>query len=207
MHRPLIIAFGFEARSGKGECCETIYKQRSLENGGRFNILRISFAQRLRDEIHTALTLYPSSLSMQDRMKALCNWAGVAYDPNPIFDDLNPFGKQRRLQQWWGTELRRTANPRYWLDFVDEQIRVAAPDVVLIDDMRFLNEAEWAESNNGITVRTVRVGLKPIQNGLPGHISEAQLVNYPFKFQITARDGQLPWLRSQALHLFDYLTR
>jgi hypothetical protein len=213
MNRPIILSFGFEARSGKGECCQTIYKRHSIEHGGKFNILRISFAQRLRDEIHDAMWTrrFPYDRNdpkqQQAAMASLCHWAGIEYDPNPLFDDLNPFGKQRRLQQWWGTEYRRQQNPRYWLDYVDERIHIAKPDVVAIDDMRFGNEAEWTETNNGITVKTTRIGLKPIQNGIPGHISESQLANYPFMYQITAREGQLQWLRSQALNLFDFVTR
>jgi hypothetical protein len=207
MNKPLIIAFGYEARSGKGECCNTIYQQHSLEHGGRFNIFRASFAQRLRDEVHESLNLYPSSLPVQEQMKALCNWAGVEYDPNPLFDELNPYGKQRQLTQWWGTEYRRAQNTDYWLNHVVDQIRIAAPEIVLIDDMRFPNEFDWIAAVGGKTVKMTRLGLKPIQNGIANHPSESAIANKPFEYFITARDGQLPWLRSQALHLFDFLTK
>jgi hypothetical protein len=212
VNRPIIIAFGYEARSGKGECCDTICRQHSLDFGGKLDIFRISFAQRLRDEIHEAMWdhWFPCDRDdprqQQAAMASLCHWAGVEYDPNPLVDHLNPYGKQRKLQQWWGTEYRRRQNPRYWLDYVDEQIKLAAPQVVLIDDLRFPNEHEWA-TENGITVKTTRLGMKPIQNGIAGHESESAIANHPFHYYITARDGQLPWLRSQALNLFDFITK
>lgn len=210
--KPLILAFGFEARSGKGECCDTIYKKHSLEHGGSYNILRISFATRLRDEIHDAMTAhwkqhFPGIARVhkddhQLAMKIVCEWAGVEYDRNPVFDDLNPFGKQRKLQQWWGTELRRAENPRYWLNHVEGQIATAVPDVVLLDDLRFPNEHEWVRAN-GIAVKTTRLGHAPISNGIPGHVSEQALANHKFDYYITVNDGELAELRAMALEVFD----
>jgi alpha-L-fucosidase len=217
MNRPLILAFGYEARSGKGECCSTIHLQHSLEHGGRFDIFRISFAQRLRDEVHEAMAThwnahYPgrpmhNKDDQQFAMKLVCEWAGVEYDPDPLVDELNPYGKQRQLTQWWGTEYRRAQNTDYWLNYVVDQIRIVAPEIVLIDDMRFPNEFDWITAVGGKTVKTTRLGMKPIQNGLANHPSESAIANKPFDYYITARDGQLPWLRSQALHLFDFITR
>lgn len=206
MSKPIVIAFGYEARSGKGECCSTIYNRHSCDRGGEFSILRVSFGQRLRDEVHEALFTTYNDGNLQNGMKALCQWAGVSYDPDPIFDELYPYGKQRALLQWWGTEYRRAQNPDYWLDFVDEQIRVSQPEIVLIDDLRFPNEFNWS-AKRGATVNTNRLGARPLQNGVPGHTSESALVGYPFDYFITARDGQLPWLRHQALSLFDFITK
>lgn len=207
MSKPLVIAFGYEARSGKGECVSSIYRKHSIDYGGEYDIFRISFGQRLRDEVHDALRRqHHAGKDIQEAMRSLCKWAGVDYDPNPIVDELYPYGKQRQLLQWWGTEYRRAQNPDYWLDHVDEEIKLAKPDVVLIDDMRFPNEHEWA-TVHGITVKTTRLGAKPIQNGIKGHVSESAIADHPFDYYITARDGQLPWLRHQALSLFEFVTK
>jgi hypothetical protein len=87
---------------------------------------------------------------------------------------------------------------------VDEQIKLAAPDVVLIDDLRFPNEHAWA-TKNGTTVKVTRVGLKPIDNGIAGHVSESAIANHPFDHNIVVNDGELEQLRAKALHVFDYI--
>lgn len=205
MDKPLILAFGYEARSGKGECCDTIYQRHSRTCGGQYDILRISFADRLREEIHERLAkiMRYRKLGVQDAMKALCDWAGVEYDPNPVVDKLNPYGKQRKLQQWYGTEYRRAQDPDYWLNIVRDQARVVRPQIVLIDDMRYENEHGWVYEE-GVTVKTARIGVAPI-NGIAGHRSENAIAHLPFHYYITANDGQVDWLRVQALNLFDFV--
>jgi hypothetical protein len=201
-HKPVVIAFGYTARSGKGECCDTIYSTHSVEHGGKYNILRLSFAQHLRDEIHEALSHYATfERDPQDAMKALCGWAGVDYDPHPLIDAIYPWGKQRQLLQWWGTEYRRARNPNYWLDYADAQIKASGADVVLIDDLRFENEFAYVKAN-GYTVETRRVGMKPICNGIPGHTSEGALKGFPFDYLIEVKDGQLDLLHQKALVMF-----
>lgn len=216
MNNPLIIAFGFEARSGKGECVSTIYNKHAIENGGDYNIFRISFAGKLREEIREAMDRHwkyhfgeKPRVNWDDHqlaMKFVCEWAHVPYDPNPPVDETNPFGKQRPLQQWWGTEYRRSQNESYWLDYVVDQVRIADSEVVLIDDLRYPNEFEWADEH-GITVKTTRIGNKPITNGIPGHVSENAIADRAFAYNIVAGDGQLPWLKQQALNLFDWITK
>jgi hypothetical protein len=203
--KPVIIAFGFEARSGKGECCDTIYKRHAIEHGGRYKILRASFAAKLRDEIHQAVRGWMAlGYGPRDAMRLVCYDAGVAFDVDAPIDALNPYGKQRRLQQWWGTEFRRAQNTDYWLNAVEETVGAFAPDVVLIDDMRFPNEHEWVRQR-GRTVRTSRLGFIPISNGIAGHVSESALARHTFDYNIIVNDGELSLLREKALQVFDHV--
>lgn len=63
----------------------------------------------------------------------------------------------RYLMQHYGTEVRRGDNPKYWTLLWIENMPTA--DIVLVDDVRFMNEANAVKSKDGILVRLVRGDL------------------------------------------------
>lgn len=66
-------------------------------------------------------------------------------------------GIMRELMQNFGTELRRSENANYWTDKWEESIKGIKD--VLVDDCRFLNEAEVVRRNGGVIVRMVRTDM------------------------------------------------
>lgn len=98
------------------------------------------------------------------------------------FYDRTKKGRYRTLLQWWGTEFRRYDDKDYWitkfkeyvksLDLENEQV------VVIVPDMRFINEAEAVDT----TVLILRNNY--LDDSYVEHISERELDDYPFDFAI-----------------------
>lgn len=104
----------------------------------------------------------------------------------PFFKDLDlQIGLRwmtgRELLQWWGTEVRRKADACYWSDkmrgYLFEQEEEGCP-LVVIDDVRFLDEAALITASGGKLYRLV-----PYNGWNPGpnaeHASETALDDYP----------------------------
>lgn len=107
-----------------------------------------------------------------------------------------------RILQWYGTFARET-NPNIWVDLVAASIEKDQPDIAIITDVRFPNEAAFVKDKNGYTVECIRRQADGSQYTDPGrdpnHISETALNDYNFDFIITVRDGDLPSLKAKAL--------
>ena len=84
----------------------------------------------------------------------------------------------REILQWHGTDLRRAEDPDYWVrKMIDTLLQHEVPNTVIIDDVRFLNEAAMIKGTNGLLIR-----LNPYPEWKPGkyadHISETDLDDY-----------------------------
>jgi hypothetical protein len=138
----------------------------------------------------------------QRAMELLCDWAGVSYDTKPSYDDpLCPYGKQRALLQWWGSEYRRAQDPDYWVRKLEDTLisERAGVDVAVITDMRFPNEFELVQYLGGIPVRLDRPGYPDDDT----HQSETALNNFPFHYVISG--SSLTELKTNGLALFDQI--
>lgn len=96
----------------------------------------------------------------------------------------------RALAQLYGVS-KRDADPMYWVDRCLDDIEDLDPDGVVIDDVRFLNEAEELR-RNGYTL--IRLELEDAQHE-DTHISEIDLDNYDgWDYVISARLGDVDTL-------------
>lgn len=55
----------------------------------------------------------------------------------------------RELLQWWGTGVRRKADPHYWTDEMVNRIAVSMESVIIIDDVRFEDELAVVRGHRG----------------------------------------------------------
>ena len=63
----------------------------------------------------------------------------------------------RELLQWYGTEFRRAEDPDYWVKAMLHELDMLeihnGYDGVIIDDVRFPNEADLVKNNDGYLIR------------------------------------------------------
>lgn len=109
---------------------------------------------------------------------------GVIYDLDvqDLFDQKPP--AMRALMQNFGTDLRRVENSDYWVDLWVSKI--GAADIV-VDDVRFLNEAEALRSKGGLIVKVTVQGEEPFGGA---HLSEHEWLQIEPDYQIKARRGK-----------------
>jgi hypothetical protein len=207
----LIFGFGHRARHGKDTVAAAIKEAR----GGQYDILILPFAAALKKEVNDnamraggMIKLFDDGLRMpgtgymqeNENILTLPDW--VQYDPNaPMDDPLCPYGKQRTLLQWWGTEFRRSANPSYWVNKHKEEVEKEKPEVVLIPDVRFFNEVMYiGEYGDKVKVFNPRIPLTGTK-----HASEEELANYDGWDATIINDGSLDDLKQKAVDTFDML--
>lgn len=226
----LILGFGNKARHGKDSCAEAIidYYQRQHEAASKHGLIkhravkvqRLAFADALYKEVNEFLAITQSfDYSFQELFRMgvrevrggeICvdkipDW--VTPD-KPLIDPRAPLGKFPKLLQWWGTEFRRAQNPNYWVEAWKKAIDPKA-DVVIVTDVRFVNEAEAIKAASGVTIKVSRLNL----DGTPfvdptrdaNHRSEIELDDYNFDYRITVKTGDLILLESWAITLVNHL--
>jgi hypothetical protein len=129
----------------------------------------------------------------------------VQYDPQPSMEDPDcPYGKQRELLQWWGTEFRRSVNPKYWVNKVAERIAEEKPEIALITDVRFLNEIAFVQKY-GEAIKVDRPCLPQLAGMAGVHSSEAALAGFDGWDDCITNDSTLEEFRERVLFSFDML--
>jgi hypothetical protein len=121
--------------------------------------------------------------------------------PSPKEDPIYGY---TAILQWYGTEIARKTSPNQWIDIVASRIELEQPDIAVITDVRFPNEAAFIKNHDGFLVEIIRVNkdgtrfLDPSRD--PNHTSEVALDDYlGWDFTIRCKDGDLTALRSKAL--------
>jgi hypothetical protein len=108
------------------------------------------------------------------------------------------------ILQWWGTEIARKENPDCWVQALDNRLSTDNPEVAVITDIRFPNEAEYIKQKAGYLCEVVRLksdGTQFVDTGRdPNHPSETALNDYPYwDFTILCKDGDLKNLKRKSI--------
>ena len=95
----------------------------------------------------------------------------------------------RRILQWWGTEYRRSQDPDYWTKAWGHKVSKLDLNktLVLVDDVRFMNELNVIREFGGLIVKIERPGF----DGANNHSSETSLDEYRQWDGIIVNDGTL----------------
>jgi hypothetical protein len=205
----VIIGFGYRARSGKDSAVAEIIKQRGLLKPGeigngaeRYDIRRYAFADKLKQEVTQDMRMFggPKGVIEKYRQEYLMpDWVQLESNPD-MTDALCPFGKFRKLLQWYGSEFRRDHNgPDYWVRQLANTIELEKPAIACITDMRFENEMEFV-LQYGEAVRVDRDSLPPAT-----HISETALEDSTDWSLILENNGTLEEFLEGAVATFDEL--
>jgi ABC-type dipeptide/oligopeptide/nickel transport system ATPase component len=92
----------------------------------------------------------------------------------------------RTLMQNYGTEVRRMDNPDYWVDIWVKSISNSWAESVVVDDVRFKNEADAIKLQGGYLIKLNRPDLSPKTN----HTSETEQASIIPDCIITCEAGQ-----------------
>lgn len=149
----MIIGFSGLARSGKTTCSSYILEKYS----GMFE--KVNFKDGLIKELKQN---FPDLLAEIDNIQNDLDGIDSLFDRKPTL--------MRALMQNYGTEVRRGDNERYWIDKWNKAVSNIGKNVV-VDDVRFLNEADAVKLAGGIIIRIKRTDIQEAGN----HVSETEL--------------------------------
>jgi hypothetical protein len=228
----LLIGFGNKARQGKDEAAQAVknyFEDKSYQWNEAFNDGRsvkvgiFKFATALYEEVNAWLKVttqdgnaydplgsyvVPPDSTNGETYTPLPDW--VKPEPNAEISQLAPYGKHPLLLQWWGTEYRRKQDPHYWVKkLLNSVLKDSKLDIVLITDVRFLNEAAGIRHAGGYMVRIQRLDesgtqyLSPDRD--PLHRSEIELDNYIWDFELKIPHGHQALLGELAITYVEYL--
>ena len=138
----------------------------------------------------------------------------VKYVCKTFFDwDGQKDEKGRTLLQYVGTDVVRTQEPDYWVNFIADMIQLFYNewDYVLIPDCRFPNEIEYIQKVGRLDdtpydvthIRVVRQNfVSPLTEEQQKHPSETALDNYPYDYMML-NDRDLEWHRTSCRSLVE----
>lgn len=140
-----LIGFVGKKQSGKSTACNYIESK-------PLRVTRLNFKDALVSELEKNFPdLIQSIVSTLEKHY----WEGKPWTFKRLVAEKPPLF--RTLMQNYGTEVRRSDHDDYW---VVQWIRAARHhDFVIVDDVRFLNEAKAVKDMGGILVRINREGL------------------------------------------------
>jgi hypothetical protein len=133
--------------------------------------IRVAFGDLLKAEVADAFG-FPRGMCYDQRAKHSFMVPTFQFPGAP-----KPKMALRELLQWYGTEYRRKQDPGYWVRAMELEIarlRGLGYGLVVIDDVRFEDEAEMVLAHGGFLYRLQPyLGWKP--GPYAGHSSETAL--------------------------------
>jgi hypothetical protein len=154
---------GLSGKSGTGKSTTARHLHyRAGANGTQLGI--VSFAGALRQELIEAFG-----------------------DPNVDWGEKPTPVWMRNLLIAWGT-ARRSMSPHYWRSLLASTIRASSYCAVIIDDVRYKNEADWIRDAGG---HVVRLECVPAPLRVSSDASETELDDYAFDYTYIVPYGGL----------------
>jgi len=104
------------------------------------------------------------------------------------------------ILQWFGTEVMRKKNPDHWVHVLNDKIEFDNPEIAIVTDVRFPNEAAWVKNHDGFLVEVIRLNEDGTRyydpNRDKNHISETALDEYNgWDYIILCKSGDLKSLK------------
>lgn len=170
-----VIAFTGKKRSGKTSLVSAFM----AEVGGLgYTAVRVGFKQALLDQVKVH---FPDFLqSTADAMRNIENDGSWTIDK--VLED-KPSSIRQFLQNY-GTDLFRNEDPNYWTKKWVDNVSTLGTDFVLVDDLRFMNEAAAVKNLGGVIIRIKR----PSVGDSDTHLSEVEMDCIHADFEIEEED-------------------
>jgi phosphomevalonate kinase len=164
-----IIAFSGKRTSGKSTMADHLVE--------RYHAVKVSFADQLREEL-----------------------LSLGYPRHLVYG--KPTTTEMRALMIAHGQARRAIDPDYWVKKVIG--RLAQPTVygsglVVIDDLRFWNEADKLKFHRAVLVRVTRMDPPAFEAGVDDDPSETDLDEWgAWDFEVSASGGQVAHLKEAA---------
>ena len=156
------------------------------------NIVKISFADALKEEVEHIINLLRNNASLEHvayEMNVTKDEIFPMYEAMVQFDNVNKLTVNKKnstirfMLQYWGTDVRRKNDENYWVQkTVDKILEInKLGNVALITDGRFPNELKGVSKLNGITIQLDISKEKQIENLLnrDGILPNEEAFNHP----------------------------
>lgn len=156
-----IIAFTGKKGTGKSTACKYLEE--------KYGFTRVNFKDSLIAELKQYYSLVLDELAIVYGMPV-----------DELFIVKPP--AVRKLMQSHG-QMRREENPDYWVS--DWVVQTYANNLIVTDDVRFLNEAEKVRQRGGIIIRLERTDMEHTDT----HISETEMDNIVPDFTVVCNGG------------------
>lgn len=160
--------------SGKIGCGKSTLANMLVEMFPAGMAVKTAYGDLLKHEASKALG-FPVDWCYDQRLKAEMHVACAHFPGTP-----RKVMSVREILQWYGTDYRRNQDPEYWITAMRKYLRKLekVAFIVIIDDVRFPNEAELVHEFGGLLYR-----IEPHPEWQPGpyadHASETALDDYP----------------------------
>ena len=173
-----LIGISGKKHSGKTSTANVIIRLTKQYNPIRFKEWQIkSFAEPVK-RVCSYIACESYELYLNDKTKK-----------EEAFDNVT----RREFMTILGTDIARKVNSDIWINFMDKHIinREGKPYLIkntIIDDVRFVNEANYIKNNGGILIRLVG-DPGGLEDGLnSNHVSETELDDYPFEYVLDTNE-------------------
>lgn len=191
--------------SGKTTACNIIKKH--LDNVVQINF-KDALVQELKDNFPDLLCEIaqgmPQDCVPEEQEPFHDN--GANYQPgyictSPSFDDLFTLKPPlvRTLMQNYGTNVRRADESHYWVNEWIEKILDHRESTILVDDVRFLNEAGTVQGYGGTLIRLERTDLEATDT----HLSETEQQQIECDYTISVGQGELDKLEAELVKILN----
>ena len=197
----LLLAVNGKLAAGKDTIAPAV-----LERLGISNVVHIYYATALKDEVDKAIEIIYNTDSVRDAISLISNELAVKKEDAAFvvgslwtmrsleqrFSARSRTPEIRSVLQFWGTEVRRSVDPLYWVKktLISAIEAIAAGKSVYATDVRFMNEVEWARK---LGFFVVRLDVTPETQkerllARDGIVADASSLNHPSE---TNLDGYL----------------
>lgn len=172
---------GFVGKKGSGKSTAAEF----LENEHGF--MRVNFKDALVAELkHKMPLLLDEILNLVNYEKAVADMGTV----NDLFVEKPPV--IRALLQNYGTEVRRADDPEYWVDAWRNLVNVLDKTDIVVDDVRFENEAQAVRDMGGCLIRIIKEGE---QQPVDTHASETEQDSIVVNHDVKVNAGEIDKLK------------
>jgi len=189
---PTIIGLGYKCRQGK------------------------NFVANYMQEYNPPVRIY----AFADALKLYCKehhnelvpqWQLANQTKQMPITKADPIYGYTAILQWYGSNVARKANPNCWVEALDKRLQIEKPQIAVVSDVRFENEAKYIKDSGGymVEVRRCKDGVQFIDAGRdPNHISEIALDGYEhWDYVIECQDGNLADLKLKSRGVLNAITQ